>query len=46
VQRGIITAQSQVLYALAQSPQVLASEYWAEDVVSQGVWAKTIWKVL
>jgi len=37
VHRGIETAQSQALYACAQSSQVRASEYCAEDVVLQAV---------
>lgn len=36
-QRGIVTAQSQVLYALWQSWQFRAREYWAEGVVLQGI---------
>lgn len=37
VHRGILTAQSQSLYAPSQSEQLRASEYWADEVVSQGV---------
>lgn len=35
--RGILTAQIQALYASSQSEQLRANEYWADDVVSQGV---------
>ena len=36
-QRGMVTAQSHCLYALAQSSQLRAREYCALDVVLQGI---------
>jgi hypothetical protein len=40
----MVTAQSQSLYADTQSSQVRAREYWAEEVVLQGICAKEFWK--
>ena len=43
-QRGIVTAHNHRLYAVLQSSQVLTREYWAVEVVLQGIMSRELEK--